>query len=172
MESVHEEDREYVREAYQDLLAGQTRQRMEFRILLPDYSERWLRVKPLLIKEKGQRVLAGLAEDEKKEEERNAKELVRLGQRLLVWTGPSRPSNNCRVSFCSKIRRVYPASRVPRESSAIGLHSARSATDGPRAGISAVLPLRSGLKWPVALVAHPVMVRKRPGGLPDLRTYR
>lgn len=60
---VHAEDREYVSEAYQDLLAGHARQRMEFRVLLPDGSERWLRVKPLLIEENGTRAIAGLAED-------------------------------------------------------------------------------------------------------------
>jgi two-component system sensor histidine kinase VicK len=60
---VHAEDREYVREAYADLLGGQTRQRMEFRVLLPDSSERWLRVKPLLIEESGILAIAGLAED-------------------------------------------------------------------------------------------------------------
>jgi two-component system sensor histidine kinase VicK len=36
---------------------------MEFRVLLPDGSERWLRVKPLLIEENGTRAIAGLAED-------------------------------------------------------------------------------------------------------------
>ncbi len=61
--SVHAEDREYVNEAYQDLLAGHARQRMEFRVLLPDGSERWLGVKPLLIEENGTRAIAGLAED-------------------------------------------------------------------------------------------------------------
>jgi two-component system sensor histidine kinase VicK len=61
--SVHAEDQEYVSEAYQDLLAGHARQRMEFRVLLPDGSERWLRVKSLLIEENGTRAIAGLAED-------------------------------------------------------------------------------------------------------------
>ncbi len=63
LQTVHEEDREYVSEAYEDLLGGQTRNRMEFRVLLPDGSERWLRVKPLLVEENGTKAVAGLAED-------------------------------------------------------------------------------------------------------------
>jgi two-component system sensor histidine kinase VicK len=61
--SVHAEDQDYVSEAYGDLLGGQPRKPMEFRVLLPDGSERWLRVKPLLIEENGTRAIAGLAED-------------------------------------------------------------------------------------------------------------
>ncbi len=61
--SVHAEDRDYVREAYGDLLEGQPRKPMEFRVRLPDGSERWLRVKPLLVEENGTRAIAGLAED-------------------------------------------------------------------------------------------------------------
>jgi two-component system sensor histidine kinase VicK len=61
--NVHAEDQEYVSEAYGDLLGGQPRKPLEFRVLLPDGSERWLRVKPLLIEENGTRAIAGLAED-------------------------------------------------------------------------------------------------------------
>ncbi len=61
--SVHEQDREYVSEAYQDLLSGHTRMPLEFRMLLAGNEERWLRVKPLLLEENGQRAIAGLAED-------------------------------------------------------------------------------------------------------------
>ena len=49
LEMVHPEDREYVREVYEDLLSGVIRQRMEFRILLPDKAERWLGVKHFLM---------------------------------------------------------------------------------------------------------------------------
>jgi two-component system sensor histidine kinase VicK len=63
LRSVHAEDQKHVSEAYTNLLGGQTRQAMEFRVLLPDGSERWLRVKPLLLEENGQRAVAGLAED-------------------------------------------------------------------------------------------------------------
>ena len=61
--TVHQEDREYVAEAYEDLVGGQPRKPLEFRVLLPDGAERWLRVKPLLIEENGARAIAGLAED-------------------------------------------------------------------------------------------------------------
>jgi two-component system, OmpR family, sensor histidine kinase VicK len=63
LEIVHPEDQEYVREVYEDLLKGETKKRAEFRILLPDQTERWLRVKPLLLEEVGKRVIAGVAED-------------------------------------------------------------------------------------------------------------
>lgn len=62
-ESIHPEDQDYVSEAYGDLLEGQPRKPMEFRVLLPDGSERWLRVKPLLVEENGTRAIVGLAED-------------------------------------------------------------------------------------------------------------
>jgi len=61
--SVHAEDQEYVTEAYEDLIAGQPRKPLEFRVLLPDGSERWLRVKPLLVEENGTKAIVGLAED-------------------------------------------------------------------------------------------------------------
>ncbi|CAA9334877.1 MAG: Phosphate regulon sensor protein PhoR (SphS) [uncultured Cytophagales bacterium] len=61
--SLHAEDREYVAEAYEDLLGGQPRKPLEFRVLLPGGAERWLRVKPLLVEENGVRAIAGLAED-------------------------------------------------------------------------------------------------------------
>ncbi len=48
-------------EAYQDLLSGHTRKPLEFRVLLAHNEERWLRVKPLLLEENGQRAIAGLA---------------------------------------------------------------------------------------------------------------
>ncbi len=63
LQSIHAEDQEYVTEAYEDLLGGQTRKPLEFRVLLPDGSERWLRVKPLLVEENGIKAVAGLAED-------------------------------------------------------------------------------------------------------------
>ncbi|MBD0257449.1 MAG: PAS domain-containing sensor histidine kinase [Cytophagales bacterium] len=63
LQSVHAEDREYVNEAYHDLLAGQIRKPLEFRVRLSDGAERWLRVKPLLVEENGTRAIAGLAED-------------------------------------------------------------------------------------------------------------
>jgi len=63
LQMVHEEDLEYVREVYEQLLAGEIKKRMEFRILLAGKTERWLRVKPFLLQDNGKRVLAGLAED-------------------------------------------------------------------------------------------------------------
>jgi two-component system sensor histidine kinase VicK len=63
LQMVHEEDQEYVREVYEDLLKGEIKKRSEFRFLLPDKSERWLRVKPFLLLEKGKQVIAGVAED-------------------------------------------------------------------------------------------------------------
>lgn len=62
-ETVHPEDQEYVIEVYEDLLKGEIKKRSEFRILLADKTERWLRVKPFLLQEDGKRVIAGVAED-------------------------------------------------------------------------------------------------------------
>jgi two-component system sensor histidine kinase VicK len=63
LQMVHGEDQEYVTEVYQDLLKGESKQRMEFRFLLPKNKERWLRVHPFLLQENGKQVIAGLAED-------------------------------------------------------------------------------------------------------------
>jgi two-component system sensor histidine kinase VicK len=63
-EMVHPEDQEYVQEAWEDLLSGVRRQRMEFRIILPDKTERWLGVKPFLLQQiSGETVIGGVAED-------------------------------------------------------------------------------------------------------------
>jgi PAS domain S-box-containing protein len=64
LERVHPEDQEYVQEAYEDLLAGVARQRMEFRLMMPGKADRWLAVKPFLLQEASEdRVIAGVAED-------------------------------------------------------------------------------------------------------------
>ena len=61
---VHPQDQEYVTEAYEDLLAGQNRQRLEFRLLLPHQGERWVGVKPFLLPETyGKGVMGGVMED-------------------------------------------------------------------------------------------------------------
>ncbi len=63
LQSVHEEDQEYVREVYEDLLKGEIKKRSEFRFLLADKTQRWLRVKPFLLQQDGKQVIAGVAED-------------------------------------------------------------------------------------------------------------
>lgn len=63
LQMVHTEDQEYVKEVYEDLLAGEIKKHTEFRILLPDKSEQWLSVKPFLLEEKGKQVIVGFAED-------------------------------------------------------------------------------------------------------------
>jgi two-component system sensor histidine kinase VicK len=63
LQMVHPEDLEYVQEVYEDLLKGEIKKRSEFRFILTDERERWLRVKPILLEEKGKQLLAGLAED-------------------------------------------------------------------------------------------------------------
>lgn len=57
---VHPEDALHVQQAYQELLAGKLISSIEFRILLHDRTERWVSVKPRLLKDK---VVIGYAND-------------------------------------------------------------------------------------------------------------
>ncbi|MBC3538943.1 PAS domain-containing protein [Rufibacter sp. H-1] len=45
-EAVHPDDRDYLAKEYRELTAGIIRQEIEFRIVLPDKSVRWLSVSP------------------------------------------------------------------------------------------------------------------------------
>ncbi|MBC7920169.1 MAG: PAS domain-containing sensor histidine kinase [Ferruginibacter sp.] len=61
---VHGEDQAYLREIYGQLLAGEIKKNVECRILLPDNSERWVQIRPFLLKEQpGQRIITGSVED-------------------------------------------------------------------------------------------------------------
>lgn len=65
LEAIHPEDKRYVKETFQKLLNGAEKKEVEFRILRPDKSVRWMFLIPLLIEEgePGKRLIAGFLED-------------------------------------------------------------------------------------------------------------
>jgi two-component system sensor histidine kinase VicK len=64
LDLVHPEDLDYLKQTYEQLLAGELKKHVEFRILLPDQTQKWLRVKPYLLEEApGDKLIAGTAED-------------------------------------------------------------------------------------------------------------
>lgn len=64
LEAIHPEDKRYVKEILQKLLGGAEKKEVEFRILRPDKSVRWMYLIPLLIEEgTGRRLIAGFLED-------------------------------------------------------------------------------------------------------------
>ena len=63
IDSVHTEDRRYLVETYHEILNGEEKKEVEFRIMLPDENQRWVLVNPFLIEESGKRVIVGVAED-------------------------------------------------------------------------------------------------------------
>lgn len=64
LDTVHPDDREYMVKEYQELLKGILKHEIEFRIVLPDNSVRWLLLSPQLITNgQGKRFIAGLSED-------------------------------------------------------------------------------------------------------------
>ncbi|CAA9303545.1 MAG: Chemotaxis protein methyltransferase CheR [uncultured Cytophagales bacterium] len=86
---VHPQDLPYLEQAYGALLAGEIRENVEFRILLPDGSVKWLRVKPYVLEEApGERILAGTGEDitERKRHGANLAFLAEISQDLVRLT--------------------------------------------------------------------------------------
>ena len=64
LETIHPEDRRYISEAYKDLIKGEAKKDIEFRIQPSDKSVRWVRASPFFIKqESGKRIVAGFLED-------------------------------------------------------------------------------------------------------------
>ncbi|HEY4650319.1 MAG TPA: PAS domain-containing sensor histidine kinase [Pontibacter sp.] len=64
LEWVHPDDRAYLQEEYRELLAGNGRYRLEFRLVLPDQTEKWLLLQPLLVtRGNGSRFVTGFVED-------------------------------------------------------------------------------------------------------------
>jgi len=61
LKTIHPEDQQHVREAYQELLEGVIIHETEFRIKLRNHTERWICVKPLLQEE--QSAIMGYASD-------------------------------------------------------------------------------------------------------------
>lgn len=63
-DTVHPDDRAYLLEEYRELLAGVLKGDVEFRILLPDNSTKWLLLHPQLVTDgQGKRYIAGLVDD-------------------------------------------------------------------------------------------------------------
>ncbi|PRY10101.1 two-component system sensor histidine kinase VicK [Pontibacter ummariensis] len=61
---IHEEDQQYVQEAYQQLLEGQELKELEFRVDLPEHGERWMCLRPFLKQgEAGRQQVVGYVED-------------------------------------------------------------------------------------------------------------
>lgn len=64
LDTIHPEDREYLAKEYKELLNGDPKNEIEFRIILPDASELWLLLTPqLVVNKQGKRVIAGIVED-------------------------------------------------------------------------------------------------------------
>lgn len=62
--TIHPEDKVYLTQTYHELVAGNTPEMAEFRIRLPDQSERWIKLTPFVVaQESGEPVIAGYAED-------------------------------------------------------------------------------------------------------------
>jgi two-component system, OmpR family, sensor histidine kinase VicK len=64
LQTIHPDDRDYLVTEYEELLSGVLKERIEFRIKLPDNSARWLQLSPqLIITEDGTRFIAGMLDD-------------------------------------------------------------------------------------------------------------
>ena len=63
LDTVHAEDRQYLQETWEEILSGEEKKEVEFRIVLPDENLRWIMVNPFLVEEPGKRVIVGVAED-------------------------------------------------------------------------------------------------------------
>ncbi len=64
LETIHPEDKDYVIDFYQNLLLGLAKKEVEFRIIVPNKTPRWLYLTPLLIEEEPDaRMVAGFVED-------------------------------------------------------------------------------------------------------------
>ncbi|MFC1836973.1 PAS domain S-box protein, partial [Thermodesulfobacteriota bacterium] len=80
MKSVHKEDRERVKRAYQEFIQGSADYNLEYRILKPDGNQRWIWDRGFPIKNRKGRMLrvAGLAQDitQRKSDQERQRELV------------------------------------------------------------------------------------------------
>lgn len=64
LDTVHPDDKDYVLKEYQELLSGILKKDIEFRIILPDKSVRWVNLTPqLILGRDGKQYIAGLASD-------------------------------------------------------------------------------------------------------------
>ncbi len=64
LETIHPDDKAYLNKEYKELIKGIIKDRIEFRIFLPDNTIRWLTLMPQLINNKqGKRYITGLVED-------------------------------------------------------------------------------------------------------------
>ena len=61
---VHTENRQYLIEAYHEIVNGKDKKEVEFRLMLPEKNLRWIMVYPIFINGKNDKgVLIGSAED-------------------------------------------------------------------------------------------------------------
>lgn len=63
LDKVHANDKEYLINIFHELLNGDEKKEVEFRIVLSDDSFKWVLINPFLIKETGKEVILGLAKD-------------------------------------------------------------------------------------------------------------
>lgn len=63
LDTVHADDREHLIGTYHEILDGEEKKEVEFRIMLPAQNLRWVLVNPYLVEESGKRVIVGVAED-------------------------------------------------------------------------------------------------------------
>lgn len=62
LDTVHKEDKEYLFQTFHEIIEGQEKKEVEFRVQLSDENYRWIMVNPFLI-EQEKRVIVGLAQD-------------------------------------------------------------------------------------------------------------
>jgi two-component system sensor histidine kinase VicK len=63
LQTIQEEDREYLLESLEQILAGADKKDIEFKIVLPDQAIRWICLSPFFIEDTGNTYLAGFVQD-------------------------------------------------------------------------------------------------------------
>lgn len=73
LDKVHPEDKDYLIQAYEEIVSGAEKKELEFRIQLSDENLRWVLVSPMVVEESGKRVIVGVAEDhsDRKDKDQN-----------------------------------------------------------------------------------------------------
>ena len=71
LDTVHPEDKEYLTQIYHEIISGQEKKEMEFRIRLSEENNRWVLVNPFFIEKGGKRVILGHAEDYSDRKDKN-----------------------------------------------------------------------------------------------------
>ena len=63
LDTIHKEDRQYIIETYNEILNGEEKKEVEFRIQLSDGDFKWVLANPFLIGNSGKCVIVGVAQD-------------------------------------------------------------------------------------------------------------